>query len=294
MIKIHALDGYKYLRDPYNSMNGFNRRNLTYICLEMTDFHEDMKAFIFLYTHHSFHYEEIAIELKKLVNNKGQLPKTHIVYREEPLKGGQQGMTEDTLLVSKKPPYGILEYINMEKERYRKAEEDEKNERLERARWQEERDAKNQARKDKKALNSTKIEKPKKVLPPVTKEILNDYLNNDAFFAFVKNNKDNIRYNDRVLYINSETITKEFMDLNNNFNKIQQGKLIPMYMNEYTYLNEYHFRYWESIVWNKDKGIGHVTLYETRARETPENIKLGLIYDWIETYIDSDLDFNLV
>jgi hypothetical protein len=185
----------------------------------------------------------------------------------------------------------------MEKERYRKAEEDEENEWLDRARRQEERDAKNQAKKDKKALNSTKIEKPKKVLPPkniVTKEVLNDYLNNDEFFAFIKNNKDNIRYNDRVLYINSETITKEFKHFNKDFNTIQQGKLIPMYMNEYTYLNEYHFRYWESIVWNKDKGIGHVTLYETRERETPENIKLGLIYEWLETYIDSDLDFKLV
>jgi hypothetical protein len=101
MIKIHALDDYKYLRDPHNPMDGFNKRNLTYICLEMTDFLKDIKAFIFLNTYHSFHYEEIAIELKKLVNSSGKLPKTHIVYREEPLKGGQRGMTEKLYLFQK-------------------------------------------------------------------------------------------------------------------------------------------------------------------------------------------------
>jgi hypothetical protein len=114
MIKIHALDGYKYLR--------YEQRNLTYICLEMSDFNEDIKSFVFLNTYHTFDYGDILMKLRDFINSKGQLPKTHIVYREEPSEN--EGETEVSILVSKKMPFGILEYIKAEKERVENREVD--------------------------------------------------------------------------------------------------------------------------------------------------------------------------
>jgi hypothetical protein len=75
----------------------------------------------------------------------------HIVLKEE---SRADGSLERTVSISKKEPYGVLEYINMEKERYNRADEIRENEWRESARLQAERNAKNQARKDKKALKN--------------------------------------------------------------------------------------------------------------------------------------------
>lgn len=292
MIKIHKMDGYKYMRDPDYPMVGFKRRNMTYICLEMTDWIADIKMFNFLEEHHSFHYDYIMNELVKHVKTTtigegdskyilGKLPKIHIVLKEE---SRPDGSLERTVSISKKEPYGILEYINMEKERYIRADENRENEWRESARLQAERDAKNQAKKNKKALNGAKEQNRKKV----TKEVLNDYLNNTDYYDFVKKNKDNIRYKDGVLYINSESLAKEFSTFNKDFNDVQEAKLVPIFMSANEYFNDYFFKYYEAVRWVKDENIGYVHLHEIRKEDTPSNLKLGLIYEWLETYIDSD------
>jgi hypothetical protein len=271
MIKIHKLDGYKFLRDPSDIMQGWKRRNLTYLCLEMTDFQEDMKAFKFLEEFHDFHYELIANELLKFVNNtSGKLPKVHILYKEETL---EDGLMEKAFSITKNEPKGILKYIKEEIRLYNEAEESSFYGNI-----------KVIEKENRSPITEIKTKIPKN-LP---REVLNDYLNNTDYYDFIKKNKDDIRYKDGVLYINSESLTREFTTFGKDFNGVQEAKLVPKYMNHNKYLNDFSFKYYDSIQWKKNENLGYVRLPEIARPEIPSSDKLILIYEWLEINIDSN------
>ena len=52
MIKIHHLNGYKYIGDNPRNRRELLRDNLTYMSFEMTNFEKDIKSFQFICKYH--------------------------------------------------------------------------------------------------------------------------------------------------------------------------------------------------------------------------------------------------
>lgn len=115
MIKIHKMDGYKFQHPARNQYEIPIQRNLMYLCMEMTDFEEDIKTFAFLNMHYTFEYKSLIVELQKHVNSKGRLPKRHILYE---VCQTDDGLLLDGFRVTKVAPEEIIEHIKEHQEEF--------------------------------------------------------------------------------------------------------------------------------------------------------------------------------
>lgn len=109
------MDGYKFVHPATNTYVKPIQRNLMYLCMEMTDFEEDIKTFTFLNMHYSFDYKNLINELRKHVNSKGKLPKRHIVYEVNQTDGG---LLLDGFHITKTEPVGVIENIKEHQEEF--------------------------------------------------------------------------------------------------------------------------------------------------------------------------------
>lgn len=132
MIKIHFLDGYKYIGSPPTSLLGEPyttfRDNLTYCCFEITNWQNDQLAFLFLlYNHVNWMSRDLAdhhireIICPRIINNKTS--KLYLLIKEHSIDTNGSMALE----ISNQKPTDhrtILKIIESKKEFYNKVRDE--------------------------------------------------------------------------------------------------------------------------------------------------------------------------